>query len=152
MQGTEGIVQDKDIVENKQDLIYLMKNPQHFSFQTLDQLIDESVYQKKVQNGETDPEEDYVHEVDLDDKTHGGAFAGGHRFTQCREHKCLTCGFQCSNSTFFTLVDCAGQCVRDRVKSTDEYMVTQLSQEIDYLCGCTKDEIANLGKKNSRQF
>ena len=69
----------------------------------MDQVLSEKQYRQTIESGETDPEVDYEHEVDLDNQMHAGVFAGSHRFTKCREHQCQTCGFQCSNSTYLPL-------------------------------------------------
>ena len=143
MQRTVG---NTDINDNIQKLNKLSQHPEFFSFESHECFIDEEELQKRIDAGDVDPEK-HIEDIDLRDNMHPGIFAGARRFNQTQVHECEICGYKAHNPAYFTTVNSDGVPPEQAQPSTDEYMVTQLSDQFDFMKQFPKAEINSLKKE-----
>ena len=88
--------------------------------------------------------------VDLEDTMHPGIFTGARRFRTSQIHSCKLCGFQTHNSAYFCTVNACDMSTNNHIKSTDEFMVSQMSEDFAFLKMCSKKDIDKTEERNSR--
>ena len=142
-QGTIGNTDDNGNIQKLNKLTY---HPEHFSFLSHRTFISPGDYQKGVEEEEIDEDKD-VDDLDLEDKMHPGIFTGAARFHQSTVHYCQLCGFKAHNPSFFCVVNSYGMPPDALRPSTEDYMVTQLTDKFDFLKNLTKEQRMQLKKE-----
>ena len=74
-----------------------------------------------------------VAEVDLEDNQHAGIFTGAKRFANTQVHCCDLCGFRAHTPAYFCVVNCCSIPANTAQPSTNDYLVSQLSEKFDFL-------------------
>ena len=139
-------VGNTDTNDNIEKLNKLSQHPEFFSFEHHDSFIDEEELKKRIEAGDVDPEKD-IEDIDLNNNTHPGIFAGARGFNQTQVHECDICGYKAHNSVYFTTVNSDGVPPEKTQPSTDDHMVTQLSDKFEFLKQFSKAELALLKKE-----
>ena len=126
----------------------MTSHPECFAFESHETFISEEKLQSRIGTGEVDPDRD-VEELDLENPHHSGIFTGPKGFARTHVHECGLCGFQAYNPSYFAVLDSYGLPPTRHQPSTEEYMVSQLSEKFGFLKKMNKNELAILkGKSN----
>ena len=86
-------------------------------------------------------------EVDLEDNQHAGIFTGAKRFAKTQVHCCDLCGFRAHTPTYFCVVNCCGIPANKTQPSTNDYLVSQLSEKFEFLKKLPNNELNRLKKE-----
>ena len=135
VQGRSGKIRDPDnMIEH---LNYLGRKPECVSFDSQSTFISEAELNKRVKQGEVDPQRD-INELDFDDPMRPGIFAGARRFNSSKVHECQLCGWEGHSPSYFAAIDAQGLQAHEQMQTTYEYMVSQISDKFDFLKNYTK--------------